>query len=156
MHPSAMEKAKLRRILVAVDFSESGLNALEVAKSYATLTGAPLTLVHVLYLTDNLFGAGTFAFPDTVTQITNATKNELEKLVANVMADGLGCEGVLMNGIPSEKIHEFARDPQNEIDLIIVGTHGRTGISRVAFGSVAQRILQNSPCPVLVIPTPKA
>lgn len=151
-----MEKAKPRRILVAVDFSEPGLNALDTAKAYAALAGSSLVLVHVLYLTDNLFGAGTFAFPDTVTQITSAAKSELEKLVASVMADGIGCEGVVMNGVPDEEIRNYALDPKNEVDLIVVGTHGRTGLARVAFGSVAQRIVQGSPCPTLVIPVKKS
>lgn len=150
-----MENAKPRRILVAIDFSEPCSHALRAAKTYATLTGAPLVLVHVLFLTDNLFGAGTFAFPDTVAQITRAAKTELEVLVAGVQAEGFRCEGVVMNGVPDEEIRNFASDPANEIDLIVVGTHGRTGISRVAFGSVAQRILQAAPCPALVVPVAK-
>jgi nucleotide-binding universal stress UspA family protein len=150
-----MEKANPRRILVAIDFSAPCGNALQVAKEYATLAKAPLVLVHVLYLTDNLFGAGTFAMPDTKAHIVSSAKTELEKMVASVMADGLGCEGVVMNGIPDEEIYNYAVNPENEVDLIVVGTHGRTGLSRVAFGSVAQRILQRSPCPALVVPMKK-
>jgi nucleotide-binding universal stress UspA family protein len=147
-----MDFSKPRRILVAVDFSEPCAAVLKAAKAYASFTGASLVMVHVLYLTDNLFGAGTFAFPDMAAQITAAAKKELQVLVAAAQAEGFACEGVVMNGIPDEEIRNFALDPVNEIDLIVVGTHGRTGIARVAFGSVAQRIVQRSPCPALLIP----
>lgn len=148
-------EANIRRILVAVDFSEPGMLALTHAKEYAERFKAPLALVHVLFLTDNLFGAGSFAFPDTVNQITHSAKVELEKLVASVLADNIGCEGFVLSGTPDEEICRFAADPANQIDLIVVGTHGRTGLARVAFGSVAQRILQGAPCPALVVPSRK-
>lgn len=151
-----MEKAKPRRILVAIDFSGPSMDALDMAHSYALLAGSAVTLMHVLFLTDSIFGAGTFAMPDTAAQITHAAKSELEKLVANVMADGIGCEGIVTNGIPDEEIRKFALDPKNEIDLIVIGTHGRSGLARVAFGSVAQRIIQKSPCPTLVVPAKPA
>lgn len=146
-------EASLRRILVAVDFSEPGMNALDLARAYAKRFEASVVLVHVLYLTSSMFGAGTFAMPDTVDQITIAAKDELGKLVSAVTSDGIRCEGVVMNGIPDEEITRFAADPKNQIDLIVVGTHGRTGLARVAFGSVAQRILQAAPCPALVVPS---
>ncbi|MCS6901074.1 MAG: universal stress protein [Myxococcales bacterium] len=150
-----MPHAKPRRILVAVDFSAPCSAAMETAKQYAVLTGAPLVLVHVLYLTDNLFGAGTFALPEIKAQITQSAKDELQKMVASVLAEGIGCEGVVMFGIPDEEICKYAADPKNEVDLLVVGTHGRTGLARVAFGSVAQRILQRTPCPALVVPMKK-
>jgi nucleotide-binding universal stress UspA family protein len=150
-----MPNAKPRRILVAVDFSAPCGAVMESAKQYATLTGAPLVLAHVLYLTDNLFGAGTYALPEIKAQITQSARDELQKMVAGVLAEGIGCEGVVMFGVPDEEICKFAADPRNEVDLVVVGTHGRTGLARVAFGSVAQRILQHTPCPALVIPVKK-
>jgi len=146
----------VRRILVAVDFSEPGANALRYAQAHAARLGATMVLGHVLYLTDNLFGAGTFVTPDTTVQLVAAAKSELGKLVSAITAAGIGCEGVVMQGAPDEEINRYAADPANQIDLIVVGTHGRTGLSRVAFGSVAQRILQGAPCPALVVPTKKA
>ena len=146
-------EAKIRRILVAVDFSAAGANAVETAQAYAVRFGAGLTLVHVLHLTDNLFGTGTFAFPDSARQIAEAARVELDKVAGGIRAAGLDCRTDVLHGTPDEQLRLFALDPVHQIDLLVVGTHGRTGLARVAFGSVAQRILQSSPCPVLVVPS---
>lgn len=146
-------EAKIRRILVAVDFSEAGASAVTTAQAYAERLGAGLTLVHVLHLTDNLLSAGTFAFPDTARQIGEAAAAELEKVAGGLRAAGIEVRTDILHGAPDEQLRAFALDPVHEIDLLVVGTHGRTGFARVAFGSVAQRILQSSPCPTLVVPS---
>ena len=145
-------QAKIRRILVAVDFSEAGANAVETAQAYAAHFGAGITIVHVLHLTDNLLGAGTFAFPDTARQLGEAAHSEIEKVAGGIRAAGIDCRCDVLHGAPDEQIRRYASDPAHEIDLLVVGTHGRTGLARVAFGSVAQRILQSAPCPTLVVP----
>ena len=106
----------------------------------------------MLHLTDNLLGAGTFAFPDTARQLGEAAHSEIEKVAGGIRAAGIDCRCDVLHGAPDEQIRRYASDPAHEIDLLVVGTHGRTGLARVAFGSVAQRILQSAPCPTLVVP----
>lgn len=145
-------EATVRRILVAIDFSGPSFEALKFAQGYAHHFKASLVLIHAMYLTDQLFGAGTFALSDTIDHIQNSASSELKKLCDGVKADGLACETIVVQGAPDEEIRNYAANAAHQIDLIVVGTHGRTGLSRVAFGSVAQRILQAAPCPALVVP----
>jgi nucleotide-binding universal stress UspA family protein len=124
----------VQHILVATDFSDSADAALDIAIQYARNFRARLHLVHV-------FAAGEV----DVTQLLAAAATRAEPDVP-VSVAGTG-------GDPAEEILRCAsRQP---VDLIVVGTHGRTGVSRLILGSVAERVVRGARCPVLVVPAPR-
>lgn len=123
-----------REILLATDFSEPSRAAARVAVEYARRFGARLHLLHVVSPTTD-----------------PAPRPTLEHL-----AEELGREvpvvTAVVSGLPvAEEIVRYART--HRIDLIVVGTHGRTGPSRLLLGSVAERVVRTAPCPVLAVPT---
>jgi nucleotide-binding universal stress UspA family protein len=76
--------------------------------------------------------------------------NYLNSLVEKLRTEGVTAEAVVIEGDPSQMIMDYAQ--KNGVDLIIMSTHGRSGVSRWVFGSVADKIVHNSPIPVLIIP----
>jgi nucleotide-binding universal stress UspA family protein len=127
-------KSPAAQILVATDFSDSADAAVGAAVQYARAFHARLHLLHIISaeeigVTQLLADAAARAGPDVP-----------------VIVAGTG-------GDPAEEILRYAtRQP---IDLIVVGTHGRTGMSRVLLGSVAERVVRGARCPVLVVPVPR-
>jgi len=79
-------------------------------------------------------------------------KEYLDEVAGRISLDGVGVERQLIMGRPAERIAEYATE--NEIDLITIATHGRSGVSRWAWGSVADRILRSACVPVLMIKAP--
>jgi nucleotide-binding universal stress UspA family protein len=76
-------------------------------------------------------------------------RRQLEALVRKAKKSGVGAVGVTIEGNPSEQIIRSAR--RNHADLLVIGTHGRTGLARLFLGSVANRIVATAPCPVLTV-----
>jgi nucleotide-binding universal stress UspA family protein len=121
------------QILVATDFSDSAEAAFGVAVQYARALHAGLHLLHV------------FA----------AAEVEVTRLLADAAAQAGPDVPVTVAGTggdPAEEILRYAT--RHPIDLIVVGTHGRTGVSRFLLGSVAERVMRGARCPVLVVPAP--
>jgi hypothetical protein len=73
----------------------------------------------------------------------------LNKKLAPIRAEGISVEGFVFSGVPSAEIIKFAKSRQ--ADLIVMGTHGRTGLAHVLLGSTAERVIQKAPCPVLTV-----
>jgi universal stress protein A len=137
---------KLKKILVPVDFSACSRKALEYAIPLAEQFGAELTLLHVLPSSPPVPELG----PVDVVGIDDATQ-ELEALQASVRT-AVPSQSVLRivrTGDPQVEIIRVAR--QRGIDLIVLSTHGRTGLSRVLLGSTAEKVVRHAPCPVLVV-----
>jgi len=124
----------MQHILVATDFSDTAEAALDVAIGYARRFGARLHVLHV-------FAAGEIA----VTQLLADAAARAEPDVP-VSVGGAG-------GDAADEILRYAS--RHPIDLIVVGTHGRTGMSRLILGSVAERVIRGAHCPVLVVPAPR-
>lgn len=122
----------MMNILFASDFSEIAHNAARVAALYARRFGARLHLLHVVW-------------PDATAQV----HAKLEKLAQEVAAD-LPTIVAVRVGVPGAEIVDYAA--ANAIDLIVVGTHGRTGMSLALTGSVAERVVRTARCPVLTVP----
>jgi universal stress protein A len=120
-----------RHILAATDFSDSADAALDVAARYARALQATLHVLHVF--TPEALGI-TVLLADTAARVG-------PEVPVTVAATG---------GDPAEENLRYAR--REPIDLIVVGTHGRTGVSRAILGSVAERVVRGAPCPVLVVP----
>jgi universal stress protein A len=136
-----------QHVLVPVDFSADAEQALDYAMRLARTLHARLTLLHVIEpLAVGSMDALPYAFvQDLEDKITQAMVPYRER----VQAAGLRCDFAIMHGVPFHVIVDIAR--KEKTDLIIMGTHGRTGLRHVLLGSVAERVVRLAPCPVLVV-----
>jgi nucleotide-binding universal stress UspA family protein len=143
---------EFRRILVPVDFSPASRLALEYAKALAAKSGGVLELLHVVEdrVVAGLWPADMYA-PSR--QIEDAlVKNAMERLAACLTREErrrLGVTLTLLLGRPAVTIVEHAASCK--ADLIVMGTHGRTGVSHLVLGSVAERVIRTAVCPVFVV-----
>ena len=151
-----MKKFNPQKILVAVDFSTLSREALRAGLNFGKLRGAEVTALHVARGKGHktLFTAeGEGLVPD-ITASKNledaciALENRLELMIRAVSA-GEKAASVVLHGNPKKEILGFARS--GGFDLIVMGTHGREGLSRVFLGSVAEHVLRHAPCPVFVV-----
>jgi universal stress protein A len=142
-----------QHFLVPLDFSEYANYALEYAIHLAGKLEARLTLLHVIQPVP-LEGADMgVTLPYTALQDLEAEiMQSMEACLARVTAAGLAGEIVVVHGVPFHEIVETAK--AQKIDLIVMGTHGRTGLQHILLGSVAEKVVRLAPCPVLVARQP--
>ena len=140
-----------KNILCAIDFSDPSREALRAAAELARTSQATLVLVHVwqapLWTTDY----GIQLPSDALLEARRAEETNLASWRAE--AEQLGASAVttrLARGVPWDEIIGAARDDK-AIDLIVLGTHGRTGVRRALIGSVAERVVRHAPCTVMVV-----
>lgn len=139
--------AKGERILVAVDGSDFSDKAVQQAISLGQLCSSEIFVISVV----DLYPEQMEVAPALVEKMSEETRIVLEKAKKLVDEAKIPCETIVhMGGEPHEFIIQEAKD--KEIDLIVMGTHGRTGLSKVLLGSVAQSVLGLAPCPVIVVP----
>jgi len=141
---------KAQKILFPVDFSEAGQRALELATSLARDSGATLIIAHVEE-PPMAYGGG-----DMYYGVEEPNHEELRASLAAVVPTdpALPCIHKLMIGDPAEAIVQLAE--ADHVDLIVMGTHGRTGLTRLLMGSVAEAVVRRAPCPVLTVKQPAA
>src|SRR5262249_19396384 len=142
-----------QRFLVPLDFSEYANQALDYAINLASKLGARLTLLHVIQALP-LGGVDMgVTVPYTYMQELEAEIMEsMNDYLQRVTAAGLEGEIAVVHGVPFHEIIELAKNQR--ADLIIMGTHGRTGFQHVLLGSVAEKVVRLAPCPVLVARQP--
>jgi nucleotide-binding universal stress UspA family protein len=138
-----------KKIGCAVDFADPARVALEEAVEQARRTGAELVLVHV-HVPPPTNVADVIISP---AEITRMAADETERTLAGWRADaerllGRAVSATVLIGDPAGEVVRWAHD--HGPDLLVLGTHGRTGIRRFILGSVAERVLREAPCPVLV------
>ena len=138
----------VKRILVPTDFSDTSDEALKYGVGLAQAMSARLYLLHVPGETGVNFEAD---FP--MVEFENAAGERLETLVSQQDARQLRPEYALRIGVPSDQIVRYASD--RDIDLIVMGTHGRTGVPHMVMGSVAEKVVRSAPCPVLTVRHPR-
>ena len=136
------------KILVAIDFSPDSDHALEYAIDLGQRLESILKLVHVIH-THLPHGAET-RFPNMWEYIRTEAETQMKVRRHRAGGAGLRAGAIVETGIPAAKIVAIAED--EETDLIVMGTHGRTGLHRILLGSVAERVVGLSPCPVLTVP----
>lgn len=134
----------LQNILCPIDFSEYNLAANLYASTLAGSTGARMIYLHA-YLPD-AYEPPTGSFD--ATKFEKELVEKMEQFIKPV-GDGIAVSYVVEFGLPTERIVNYAHE--NSVDLIVVGTHGRTGLRRVLMGSVAEAVVRNARCPVLAI-----
>jgi universal stress protein A len=147
----------VHHVLVPLDFSTYAEQALDYAIALAQKLQARVTLLHVIQplaivnVEGGLWPTSTF-----LQDLEAAVTRDMEGYLARVTAAGLEGEMVVVHGVPFQEILDTAKARQ--VDLIIMGTHGRTGLTHVFLGSVAEKVVRLAPCPVLVArqPTPIA
>lgn len=140
----------IERILIPVDFSDTAAAAAEYGCELAARLGARVKLLHV-------FSPGIVATPDAVfaptpeelRALAHAARTHLLSMAEKLERDGLGIDCVAVEGIAADAIREVAE--RDHADLIVMGTHGRRGVSHLLLGSVAEQMMRHAPCPVLTV-----
>jgi len=146
---------QIERILAPTDFSPHAEHALRYACALAERLGADL---HVLHILSEIVPTGPdpLMMPVMPPRFYQEDEERAEKTLATVVDSSWGSPRSLTTavrwGTPAEGVVDYAAE-QN-VDLIVIATHGRTGLSHVLLGSVAERIVRESPCPVLTIRDP--
>lgn len=139
------------RILVATDFTPTSQPALEKGLALAKETGSELMIAHA-YARPNAAQADFVApglYDEWERNVRGRVEEKLEPIVENARKQGIAARPLVLTGEPEDAITEAATS--NEADLVVMGTHARTGVSRMFLGSVASRVIATSPCPVLTV-----
>ena len=141
-----------RRIIHPTDFSQASRPAFRKALELAKQNRAQLIVAHVLpvlpILPDVYIAATTYN--ELIRGQRMGAQKQLDRLVREAKAAGVRTQGVLLDfGVPADRIAGLAKS--RRADLIVMGTHGRTGVRRALVGSVAARVLTLAPCPVLTV-----
>jgi nucleotide-binding universal stress UspA family protein len=145
-----------QRFLVPIDFSEDANQALEYAIGLASKLGARVTLLHVIQPPPwggvDMNVTLPYAYSLFIQNLEAEVAHRMQACLERVTAGGLEGEVAVVRGVPFQEILETAKTQQ--VDLIIMGTHGRTGLQYVLLGSVAEKVVRLAPCPVLVARQP--
>ena len=146
----------LHRILVPTDFSKYSQNALKYAAAFAEKFDSQLYLLHVvqdlaLFIPDMVTVAPPIA--PSVEQMTTAVRAAFDRLIEANQLERFKIQREVREGNPFYEIIRFAKE--NEIDLILMGTHGHTGLAHMLLGSVTEKVVRKSPCPVLTVRDPE-
>lgn len=141
---------RIRHILVPVDFSDGSMRALETAVDMALDAGAKLTLFHVHHLPANVFPDVILPMPpDVQRDIERSVERALDKWRDQARAAGVAADTRTAFGGTADEI--CAAADALGVELIVIGTHGRGGLSHALLGSVTEKVVRKAPCPVLTV-----
>ncbi len=144
---------QIRSILLPTDFSDCGNYALSFAASLARTFGASIICVHVIEPMVPTVGYSGMTEPLPIADITDqleySAERELPKLAEREECAGLEVEEMIVHGEAASEIVRVAKE--RNVDLIVVSSHGRTGLGRILFGSTAEAVVRHASCPVLVV-----
>ncbi len=143
-----------KKILFPTDFSEGSSAAVPYVKDLASKYGAKVYVLHVVYDVAKSSGwyLPTVDLESFFSEIHASAEKGLERFVSETMGSIPGVEKAVVSGLPFEEIIGYVRE--KGIDLVVMGTHGRSGIDRVLFGSTAARVVRSAPCPVMTVRMP--
>lgn len=139
-------KLTIKRILVATDFSDGSYGALSYAKQLAKAFNAKIILLHVI--DRDTASTATQSAPDLCERFDLA-EAELERIGSSLFYDNIACAMVARSGDIRKVVPELVRE--RNIDLLVIGTYGRTGKGGRKLGSIAEMLLRSLPCPVLTV-----
>lgn len=144
----------IKRILVPIDFSDYSKKALHYTVQLAKSFDAELFLVYVIepmvYPAD--LSMGQMVIPQSEVNLNEKAKSELKELAANEIGNSLKYNILIKTGKPFMEV--IATASEVDADLIIIATHGHTGVEHLLFGSTAEKIVRKAPCPVLTLREP--
>ncbi len=151
-----MSEFAFRKILYATDFSELSAWALNYATYLARTCGAELHCVHVVddsYQYWMSFDAGTIPATLPVEQLTGSAEKQMAAFLAEKVPADMAVVSKVLHGRAFVEIIRYAR--QQQMDLIVLGTHGWSALRQVLMGAVADKVVRKSPCPVLTVRHPE-
>jgi nucleotide-binding universal stress UspA family protein len=152
LRPGRPAMKKVRRILHPTDFSPAGRAALARAIELARAEKAELVVAHVLPIVMPMIGDG-YMSPKVFEDVQRAShqqgQKQLDRVLARARKAGARARGLLLEGMPSSEITRAAK--AQHAGVIVMGTHGRTGFSRLLLGSVAERVVGTAHCPVMTV-----
>src|SRR5712691_5950128 len=144
--------SRIRRILHPSDFSRASGKAFAKALEMAKANRAELLVVHVLAPAVPLVGDGYVSpkiYEDLEASARAWGQKQLDRSAVRARKAGVRAKGILLEGVPHEQIVRAAKSKR--ASLIVIGTHGRTGLTKFVLGSVAGRVVAMAPCPVLTL-----
>jgi nucleotide-binding universal stress UspA family protein len=149
--------ADTMRITYASDFSPASRAAFSQALRLTKATGGELTILHVLLSPASMFVAGGYVTEETwnliEADLRSRAGQEMDALVKEAVDAGVRATSQFVDGgIPAEEIVRAAE--HDKTDILVLGTHGRTGVMKVLLGSVASRVVATASCPVLTVRMP--
>jgi len=147
----------IKDILVATDFGPASANALRYGRALAGQFGARLHVLHVTH-DSYLAAAAMYGYAgvpfEAQEEIERAARQQTEALLTDEDRRGLGAVAITVtDNSPAAAVVDYARN--NDIDLLVLGTHGRGALSHLIMGSVAERVVRMAPCPVLTVRDPE-
>jgi len=142
---------QISQILVPTDFSDNAQHAVDYAVDLAKRCSAKLHLLHTpvvptYLLMDLSYSPG----PEAVTRILNDSQEALDAQAKAIADAGVELFTAIREGTVHEVIRDYAKE--HDVDLVVVGTHGRTGVSKLMYGSVTERVIKTVHTPILVVP----
>jgi len=144
----------IKKILVPIDFSDYSKSALKYAVNFCKNCQAEMILIYVvepvIYPPD--FSMGQIAIPSVNSEWDERARQELDKLAKEEIPSGMTVKTIIKTGKPFIEIIETAGELN--VDLIIIATHGRSGMEHILFGSTAEKVVRKAPCPVLTLREP--
>lgn len=147
-------KLDIKKILVPIDFSDYSKNAFRYSIDFCKFFQAEIILIYVIepvvYPPD--FSMGQIAFPTLDMQMDKRAQEELENLAKTEVASGQKIRTIVKTGKPFIEIIDTAIE--EDIDLIIISSHGHSGVQHILFGSTAEKVVRKAPCPVLSVRDP--
>jgi nucleotide-binding universal stress UspA family protein len=150
---SRFRKDGVNRILVPVDFSECSLQGLKYAIQFAVTSSAKILVLNAVHF-GQAFAANRYHISDfsrLQDAVCKGAVAQMRIMVRRARFGDIEFETKIKVGLPIDVIRTVAQ--QNDVDLIITATHGRTGLKRVLIGSTAEQVVRHAPCPVLVVPS---
>jgi len=149
-----MLTAEWKRICCPIDFSDASRAAMEVAADLARRFGAELVLFHAYPVPGYTFPDGSVvASPKMLQELADGAERHLEAWRRDAEVAGASrVEAAKVAGEPAAEIVSFARE--QGVDLLVLGTHGRTGLEHALMGSIAERVVRRARCPVLTVRPP--
>jgi nucleotide-binding universal stress UspA family protein len=145
-----------KKVMFCTDFSENSANARELAKEYAAAFNAELIVLHVINVSQLGYPAFQQGVPFDQQAVIKAVEDSVTKALEEVAQD---CGQVIENvdtaylmGNPPTEIVGFAEE--QAVELVVIGTHGWTGLKHLVLGSVAENVVRTCPCPVLTVRSP--
>lgn len=139
----------IRKILVPVDFSDCSRKALRYALAFARQFSAQVVLLHVVHVNYTGIEFGLIDFPVLEEEMAKNARKSLEEMAGTEVGGSAPVEVVVRVGQTVREIADAAREA--ETDLLVISTHGNTGLKHVLLGSTAENVVRYAPCPVLVV-----
>ncbi len=138
-----------KKILCPVDFSQFSQEVVDYAVDLAIKYGAELHIMHVIPNMTYFTPYESFLTPENLVAIEKHIQDQVENDFEKVLKQNVPAKKVIRTGVPFVEIIDYAKS--ESIDLIVMGTHGRSGIEHILIGNVAEKVVRKSPCPVMTI-----